>query len=196
MRDAGSDRQLKIDLIPETRTPVQARTEKKPATVLPEPKSSPRARMQAARSNASVTSPVQEPTQTAARDNTQADQAQTNLAQQAQPQQAPGLTADRMVSNALRNVGKIDRDLRQQLPRRPDDTASSDYRSALEKAIAAAGKKTSFTTEELRLSDGSRITKVSGPGGTYCVVVPSLGSTGGVDVIQHGVQRKVVTCPR
>lgn len=65
----------------------------------------------------------------------------------------------------------------------------------LAQGIAAAFKPRSTSFEELRAADGSPITKVSGPAGTYCIMRDSnLG--GGHDTIRDGVRDKVVRCPR
>ena len=40
-----------------------------------------------------------------------------------------------------------------------------------------------------------RVTKVTGPAGTYCVYSPTVARTDGVDEIQSGLQDQVRTCP-
>lgn len=61
--------------------------------------------------------------------------------------------------------------------------------------IAAAFKTRTTTFEELRAADGSPITKVSGPAGTYCIMRDTnLGA--GHDTIRDGARDKSVRCPR
>ena len=60
-------------------------------------------------------------------------------------------------------------------------------------AAAYRGHTTSFV--ELRGNDGSPITKVIGPMGTYCVARDSNAITGGRDPFRDGVRDKIVSCP-
>ncbi|MBA5688594.1 hypothetical protein [Rugamonas apoptosis] len=64
----------------------------------------------------------------------------------------------------------------------------------LAQGIAAAFKTRTTTFEELRAADGSPITKVSGPAGTYCIMRDTnLGA--GHDTIRNGARDKFVKCP-
>lgn len=110
------------------------------------------------------------------------------------PSPAPGpLRMDDIIQNAKRDIGKIDKELRKShpsfMPMPPTST-----QSRLEKGIAAAGKPVSRTLAERTLSDGRRITKVSGPNGIYCVTHDSVGAAGGIDVMQRGIAAKVTNC--
>lgn len=40
----------------------------------------------------------------------------------------------------------------------------------------------------------SRVTKLAGPGGTYCVIEDTVGATGDIDHMQQGVQRRTTSC--
>jgi len=41
-----------------------------------------------------------------------------------------------------------------------------------------------------------RVTKVTGPDGSYCVYSPAVGRTDGIDEIQNGQKTQVRTCPQ
>ncbi len=108
---------------------------------------------------------------------------------------APAMpSAADMLQNAKRDIGKIDRELRKAYPRLPEAVPDS-VQSKLEKGIAAAAKSQTTTIEELVLGDGRRMTKVTGPAGSYCAYKEHNGLTGGRDVIQQGVRTMVTTCP-
>ncbi|HYD63682.1 MAG TPA: hypothetical protein VEC35_25230 [Noviherbaspirillum sp.] len=100
-----------------------------------------------------------------------------------------------LIDNALRSAGKVDKEIRQQLPRRFPDDSKDGRPSALERAVEAAGKIRTTTTEEITSADGTRMTKVTGPSGTYCVIRNSIGATAGIDTIQRGVPQRTVNCP-
>ncbi len=106
---------------------------------------------------------------------------------------SPSIHVDDMIESAKRSIGKIDKDLRKDAPW-ATPAPSKPAQSPLEKAIVSAGKPASPTLAEKTLSDGRRVTKVSGPGGTYCVLHGTVAASGGVDQIQHGIQSKVTNC--
>ena len=99
-----------------------------------------------------------------------------------------------LATTALEAAGKVDRDLRQQLPRHLHK-GSQVSAPQLGKAIEAAALKAANTTEEVTFPDGRRMTKVYGPTGTYCIFTRSVGTTAGLDVIQDGMQQFSGTCP-
>lgn len=110
------------------------------------------------------------------------------------PSPAPGsLRMDEIIQNAKRDIGKIDKELRRSFPSSTQMPPAS-TQSRLEKGIAAAGKPAAQTLAERTLSDGRRVTKVSGPNGIYCVTNDSVGATGGIDVMQRGMSTKVTNC--
>ena len=99
-----------------------------------------------------------------------------------------------LIQNAIRDVGKIDQDLRKG-SRKLLELAPVTTQSKLEKGIAAAGRPVAITMENFTLADGRRMTKVIGPNGTYCVTTDSIGLTRGLDVMQNGVQSRTTNCP-
>ncbi len=106
----------------------------------------------------------------------------------------PGPTAVDILSNAKRDIGKIDRDLRKSFPKLLE-AAPDSMQSRLEKGIAAAGKPNAPRMEEIISPDGQRMTKVTGPDGSYCVRKAGAGATDGLDSIQNGVRAKTTNCP-
>ena len=99
-----------------------------------------------------------------------------------------------LLSNAKRDIGKIDRDLRKAYPKLLE-AAPDSAQARLEKGIAAAAKPTTFSMEDIISPDGRRMTKVTGPDGTYCVRKEGAGSTDGLDTMQNGVRAKTTNCP-
>ncbi|GGC63286.1 hypothetical protein [Undibacterium terreum] len=118
--------------------------------------------------------------------------AETKAVPAAQTPSATAPAAD-FTSSAMRGIGKIDRDLRKEFPRF-EERAPESKQSKLEKGIAAAGIPQTTTMQERALPDGSRITKVSGPAGSYCVMSGSVANNGGVDIMQRGVHNRTVNC--
>lgn len=107
---------------------------------------------------------------------------------------APSLpSAGEMIRNATRDIGRLDKEMRKSYPSLPQSPPKT-VQSQLEKGIAAAGRPTTQTMEAKTLADGRRITKVSGPGGTYCVTHDSVANSGGIDQMQNGIQGKVTNC--
>jgi hypothetical protein len=104
-----------------------------------------------------------------------------------------GELTDDLLARAKRDVGKIDRDLRNASPKYLQGPHDSPQRR-LERGIAAAGKVGEHTLLEKVYPNGRRVTKVSGPGGEYCVTYEGVGATDGVDQIQRGIHGKVIGC--
>ncbi|NMM27784.1 MAG: hypothetical protein HHJ12_10990 [Glaciimonas sp.] len=101
---------------------------------------------------------------------------------------------DSMILNAKRDIGKIDRDLRKAFPSLSEPTPNT-AQSKFEKALAAAAKPRSTMTETYTLADGRKMTKILGPGGTYCTFSESAGAADGIDHIQNGMKARVTNCP-
>lgn len=102
--------------------------------------------------------------------------------------------AESTIFNAKRDIGKIDRDLRKDFPKLPQ-AAPNSMQSRLEKGIAAAAKPGATKMEDMISTDGRRMTKVTGPEGTYCVRKEGAGATDGLDMMQGGVRSKTTNCP-
>jgi hypothetical protein len=53
------------------------------------------------------------------------------------------------------------------------------------------------TTKEIQVPGApQRVTKVTGPDGSYCVYSPTVARTDGIDEIQNGLQTQVRSCPQ
>ncbi len=113
-------------------------------------------------------------------------------------------SAEDMVDAAKRNIGKIDRDLRKDTPpaSEPAATAAKEptRQQILEKALAGpvepkeTHKPGETTMEDITRPDGQRVTKVTGPNGTYCVTQISVGNTKGEDIMQKGAVSRTTSC--
>ncbi|GAC1326534.1 MAG: hypothetical protein NVS3B11_21370 [Collimonas sp.] len=116
-------------------------------------------------------------------------------------------SAEDMVDVAKRNVGKIDRELRKDSPPASEPAspagtavAAPTRQQILEKALAGpvAQKETpkpgETTMEDITRPDGQRVTKVTGPNGTYCVTQISVGNTKGEDIMQKGAVSRTTSC--
>ncbi len=112
----------------------------------------------------------------------------------ATPVAATTNSADAMIEAAKRDIGRIDRDLRQAFPTRPrfQPTESASPSSRLEKGIAAAGLPRGTTTQEMTTTDGRRITKVMTPSSTYCALGRKPGA--GIDENERAAF-VTTTCP-
>lgn len=108
-------------------------------------------------------------------------------------------SADELIMNAKRDVGKIDRELRKAHPQLPQALHDS-VPSRLAKGIASAAKRSwlsAATTEEILSPSGAgrRMYRINTPAGDYCVTYESDSAAAGVDTMQHGVQQIISTCP-
>jgi hypothetical protein len=130
------------------------------------------------------------------------------------PPVAPGATAPKlpasssrpsaedMVEAARHDIGKIDHELRKDSPpsKEPATAAAKpSMQQTLEKALATpvephAAKPGETTMEEITRPDGQRVTKVTGPNGTYCVTQISVGNTKGEDIMQKGAVSRTTSC--
>lgn len=105
--------------------------------------------------------------------------------------QNPSPSVDAMIDAAKRNIGNIDRELRQAFPSRAP-MPSQPSTSPLERSIASAGLPRETVMQELVLGDGRRITKVVTPSGTYCV----LGRKPGAGITENELAALTTTnCP-
>ncbi|WP_394782258.1 hypothetical protein [Undibacterium sp.] len=109
------------------------------------------------------------------------------------PQTAPAAAPSDLTANAMRSVGKLDKELRKEFPSIAHAQPES-MQSKLAKGIAAAGVSQERTTQEKISPDGRRVTKVSGPGYSYCVMTDNVGHDAGFDQMQRGVQSRTVNC--
>ncbi|WP_211453258.1 hypothetical protein [Collimonas antrihumi] len=84
-------------------------------------------------------------------------------------------------------------------PVAPGSTAPT-RQQILEKALAGpvtpkeTPKPGETTMEEITRPDGQRVTKVTGPNGTYCVTQISVGNTKGEDIMQKGAVSRTTSC--
>jgi hypothetical protein len=101
------------------------------------------------------------------------------------------LGADQMIEAAKRNIGKIDRELRQAFPSRSGLGAAAPA-SSLEKSISSAGLPRGTVMQEIVSENGRRLTKVITASSTYCV----LGRKPGAGIAENELAALiVVTCP-
>ncbi|WP_395827663.1 hypothetical protein [Collimonas sp.] len=120
------------------------------------------------------------------------------------PVASPRPSAEEMVDAAKRNIGQIDRDLRKDTSAAaeplPAPAATPNRQEILEKALAGpvvpkdAPRPGETTMEDITRPDGQRVTKVTGPNGTYCVTQISVGNTKGEDIIQRGAISRTTSC--
>ncbi len=110
-----------------------------------------------------------------------------------QPAAKPGV--DSLAERAKKSVGAIDRDLRAKSLNMTDRKPMAEQ-TALASNIASAFKRQATTVEEVLMADGSRMSKVHTPSGTYCAYKESNAVTGGRDPFKDGVRTKVTSCPR
>jgi hypothetical protein len=111
-------------------------------------------------------------------------------------------SAEDMVDAARRDIGKIDHELRKDSPPPKEPAAAAtkpSMQQTLEKALATpaephAAKPGETTMEEITRPDGQRVTKVTGPNGTYCVTQISVGNTKGEDIMQKGAVSRTTSC--
>jgi hypothetical protein len=116
----------------------------------------------------------------------------TPVPAQSPAQEAPGAIGD-ITSSAMRSIGKIDRDMRKEFPPLSEEKNDS-WQLRLQKGIAAAAIPREQTIQNKQTADGRSITKVSGPGYSYCVMSDSVALSGGFDQMQRGPRTKTVSC--
>lgn len=110
-------------------------------------------------------------------------------------------SAENMVEAAKRDAGKIDRELRKDAPpkeaaaKSAEPTMQQKLEMGLAPAAAPAPRSPKETTmEDITLPNGQRVTKVTGPTGTYCVTQISVGNTKGEDIMQKGAISRTTSC--
>jgi hypothetical protein len=109
----------------------------------------------------------------------------------------PAVSLDDLISSSKRDIGAIDRALRNELPTRNGllQAPNNSVAARLERNIAAAAVEHGFSTQEVILSDGRRYTKVTTSRGTSCVwgrdPRPSVVTGTVFDTMQ-----RTTTCPR
>lgn len=104
-----------------------------------------------------------------------------------------------LAANAKRDIGKIDRDLRKEstIPQiGPVAASKSPMEQAFDRAALSQPGDGMVSKEETVLPNGTRVARVKGPLGTYCVRTESVGSSNGTDFFQRGPRTKVSNCPR
>ncbi len=104
--------------------------------------------------------------------------------------------AQDLISNAKRDIGHIDRELRRANPSRSDlmPATPESLSAKLEKRIAAAGTIRTTTMQEIRLADGRRYTKVTTPTGTYCVWARDANQSAATIGTTSDVNVRMTTC--
>ena len=100
-----------------------------------------------------------------------------------------------LLGSALRDVGKVDRGLRQEFPGFPAPRPVS-IQSRLESAFSSAARHNGIAPvmEDRHLPDGTRITRVTTSSGSYCVTQKGAGANDGIDRIANGNPFQVTSC--
>lgn len=120
------------------------------------------------------------------------------------PQAAAVVAApvDSLAQKSLRDVGAIDRQLRQESGQKPGQerrplphTAPLSAQQKMAAGIAAAARPRGTSTEEIVQPNGIRYTKVTTPFGSYCVFRGSAGYDMGHDQMQRGIRSWTSDCP-
>jgi len=113
-------------------------------------------------------------------------------------------SADDIVQQARRDVGKIDKNLRKEfreasIPARVD-TPQTRLQRGFDAAAQAVPNHWYEAPKVIEMMDeggyGRKIYKVIGAAGTYCFYAESNHAPDGLDVFQHGPNSKTATCPR
>jgi hypothetical protein len=103
-----------------------------------------------------------------------------------------------LLARSLRDVAAIDRQLRKDFPRMEQQGLPTPQQK-LAAGIAAAAQGSGglgATIQELGVINGSLVTKVSTPFGSYCVFQPHVGSSKGRDQVSgRGPQMTMGNCP-
>lgn len=107
----------------------------------------------------------------------------------------PSISSRSLSQDALRQVGPIDRALRDQSGARQPNSLGISGSERFANAIAhAAVPRGPPQMEHRTLGDGRTITRVSSGLGSYCVIQPGSGATDGIDHFQHGNSGTTVSC--
>lgn len=101
-----------------------------------------------------------------------------------------------IVERALRDAGKIDRELRKTSLNAAERKLTYG-RTRHELVLAGAlGGNEGTRIEEMETADGRRMSKVITRWGRYCAQKESNGLVGARDVFRDGVKTKITSCPR
>ena len=113
-------------------------------------------------------------------------------------------SADQMLQQARKDVGKIDRDLRKEFPgariKAPVDTPQSRLEKGFEEAAELAPPKWYEAPKIKEIIDpgtyGRKRYRVTTAGGTYCVTYESNHAPDGIDSMKNGIKPKITNCPK
>ncbi len=116
---------------------------------------------------------------------------------------ASARSADDILRQARRDIGKIDRELRQASLNRqiqaPADTKLTRLQKGFADAAAAVPPKWFEAPKVEEIVDeggyGRKRYRVSTAGGTYCVTYEGVNAPDGIDIMKNGIQSKFTTCP-
>jgi hypothetical protein len=108
------------------------------------------------------------------------------------PANSSAVTSESVIQNALRDIGKIDSELRKgerKLPSVGPPTNITGDRIA--RAIASAAHVPDGTMVEHIFPDGTRMTRMKSGKGYICFTMKSAGANDGIDHIQNGYRLSV-----
>ncbi len=109
---------------------------------------------------------------------------------------APTISVDDLRQIVRRDINQIDRDLRKRSLNVASRVIANDQ-TELARNIDAAFKGGGLASqvEEVVLGDGTHMSKIHTPLGTYCAAMGSNAPGGGRDPFKDGVKTKFFTCP-
>lgn len=116
---------------------------------------------------------------------------------------APSRSADDILQQAKRDIGKIDQDLRTntfqgKLIQAPADSPAIRLKKGFDEAAAVTPNKWFEKPKVETLLDAGgysrRINRVRGALGTYCITTESNHAPDGLDIMKNGIQQKLTTC--
>jgi hypothetical protein len=113
-------------------------------------------------------------------------------------------SADQILQQARKDLGKIDRDLRKEFPgapiKAPVDTPQSRLEKGFEEAAELAPPKWYEAPKIKEIIDpggyGRKRYRVTTAGGTYCVTYESNHAPDGLDSMKNGIRPKITNCPK
>lgn len=110
-------------------------------------------------------------------ENNRAEQTTANISLETSPSGTRTDTGD-LISKAKRDAIMIDREMRRSQPQWMESPSGpKSLQSQLEQGIRQAAKPDTQAIEQRTFSNGQRITKVSGPSGTYCIAHDASGAS-------------------
>ncbi|MES2016512.1 MAG: hypothetical protein V4484_08445 [Pseudomonadota bacterium] len=112
-------------------------------------------------------------------------------------------SAEQMLQQARRDLGKIDRDLRKEFPgsriKAPSDSPQLRLAKGIEHAAEMAPPRWFEAPKVTEIIDpggyGRRRYRVITGGGTYCVTYESNHAPDGLDTMKNGIKPKITNCP-